>query len=90
MSNLLAGRFLFFMGVAATCSFFHHRRSVIPFAAKQKANTPTNIKTTNAIHIANQEVRQKTGNSRTIVNSAEMVAIKPMTAVKIIDFCNTW
>jgi hypothetical protein len=73
-----------------TCSFFHHRCSVIPFAAKQKANTPTNIKTTNAIHIANHEVRQKTGNSGTIVNSAEMVAIKPTTAVKCMDFCNTW
>ena len=90
MPNLLAGLFLSFMGVAATCSFFHHLRSVIPFAAKQKANTPTNIKTTNAIHIANHEVPPTTGNSRTIVNSAEMVAIKPMTAVKSIDFCNTW
>jgi hypothetical protein len=90
MSNLLAGRFLFFMGIAATCSFFHHRRSVIPLAARQKANTPTKIKTTNAIHIANHEVRQKTGNSRTTVNSAEMVANNPITAVKSIDFCNTW
>ena len=77
-------------GFAATCSFFHHRCSSIPFAAKQKANTPTNIKTTNAMHIANHEVRQKTGNSRTIVNSAEMVPIKPTTAVKSIDLCNTW
>ena len=69
---------------------FRHRRPVIPFAAKQKANTPTNIKTTNAIHISNHELRQKTGNSSTIVNSAEMVANKPMIAVKTIDFCNTW
>ena len=69
---------------------FRHRRSVIPFAAKQKANTPTNIKTTNAIHISNHGLRQKTGNSTTIVNSAEMVANKPMIAVKTIDFCNTW
>jgi hypothetical protein len=67
------------MGVATICSFFHHRRSVIPFAAKQTANTPAHIKTTNATYIANHEVRQKTGNSRTMVNSAEMVAIKPMT-----------
>jgi hypothetical protein len=67
-----------------------HRCSFIPLAAKQKVDTPTNTKTTNAKHNANHELRQKTGNSTTIVNSAEMVAIKPTTAVKSIDFCNTW
>src|ERR1700738_3969603 len=90
MPNLLAGLFLSFMGVAAACSFFHHRCSVIPLEAEQKANTPTNIKTTNAIHIANHEVRHKTGNSRTVVNIAAMIAIMHITAVKGIPFCNTW
>lgn len=57
--------------------------------AKQKVDTAANIKTTNAIHNANHELRQKAGNSTTIVNSAAMVAIKPTTAVKSIGFCNT-
>jgi hypothetical protein len=78
------------MGIATARSFFHHRRLVIPFAAKQTENSPANIKAKNGTYIANHEVRQKTENSRTIVNSAEMVAIKPMTAAKSIDFCNTW
>jgi hypothetical protein len=67
-----------------------HRCLFIPFAAKQKVDAPTDTKTTNAKHNANHELRQKTGNSTTIVNSAETVAIKPTTAVKSIDFCNTW
>ena len=66
-----------------------HRCLVILFEAKQKTNTPTNVTTANAIHIANHEVRHKTGNSRTIVKIAETIATKPMTAVKDIIFCNT-
>jgi hypothetical protein len=64
ISDILAGHFISFMGVAATRSFSITAVRLFRFAARKIAN----IKTTNATYIANHEVRRKTGNSRTILN----------------------
>jgi len=53
-------------------------------SSEPKRNTPTKNKKAKVIHIANHKFRQKSGNSRMVVNMAARTIAKPMDVTKVI------
>ena len=81
-----------FRSKGLTVSFHHNHSRCKPLrpyfrgrpSSEPKRNTPTKNKKAKPMHIANHKFRQKSGNSRMVVNMAARTIAKPMDATKVI------